>query len=332
MALFGVRIQQIKRSAGRSAVAAAAYRAGERLYDARQDMTHDYSRRGGVECNEIMLPADAPAWVQGISREALWNAVEAGEKRKDAQVARELWITIPRELPNEARIDVVREFVVKAFVSRGMIADIAWHCPNASDGLEQPHAHVMLTMRPLTESGFGKKSRHDWVPDPNGATHADARPVMVESNPESWNTLGYFEQCREVWENTANAALERAGSAARIDRRSLLERGMSRLPEPALRLAWHMKELYGAMRERFGQFQVARHYREVERRAKSAFGKLDSPAVSAAERVRTVSRFHDWFDRQIARLDPAPVPARDAPAPGLSTAPSRSSPTPDMER
>jgi len=321
MALYGLRIQQIKRSAGRSAVAAAAYRSGERLYDERQDMVHDYTRRTGVERTEIMLPSGAPAWVQGITREALWNAVEAGEKRKDAQVARELWVTIPRELSADDRITVMRDFVSKAFVSKGMIADIAWHCPKASDGFSNPHAHIMLTMRPLTETGFGKKSRHDWVPDPEGRTHADGRPVMVESNPESWNTLGYFEKCREEWENTANAALERAGSPERIDRRSFLERGLSRLPEPMLLVAGHMRTLYGAMRERFGQFQMARHYRAVEERANAALTKISTGPDAAMQAMRTAQRFADWIDRQINRLDPERAPPREPPTY-----------TPDMER
>jgi ATP-dependent exoDNAse (exonuclease V) alpha subunit len=336
MALFSMRIQQIKRSAGRSAVAAAAYRAGDRLYDARQDMTHDYSRRSGVELTEIMLPEDAPEWVQGITREALWNAVEATEKRKDSQTARELRIMIPRELPNEERINLVRHYVARAFVSKGMIADIAWHNKQASDGLDQPHAHVMLTMRPLTDTGFGKKSRHDWVPDPEGSVYPDGKPVMVESNPDSWNSTSYYEKCREDWEKLANASLERIGSPERIDRRSLLERGLSRLPEPALRLAWYLKELYGSMKERFGQFQMARHYRAVESRAKAAFNKMgvDPPGAAAGNAAQTTERYFAWFDRQLARLEPSPSAALSHSEREVSRTlqQSQTPPTPDLER
>ncbi|MFZ5746909.1 MAG: MobQ family relaxase [Pseudomonadota bacterium] len=300
MALFSMRIQQIKRSQGRSVIAAAAYRAGEKLFDARQGMTHDYSRRSGVEHTEILLPTDAPDWIRGLDREELWNQVDAAEKRKDAQTARELRIMIPRELDPPERIRVVREFVQRCFVDKGMVADVCWHNKTASDGREQPHAHVMLTMRHLTPEGFGLKSRHDWVPDPSGRTHPDGRPVMIESNAESWNSAAYYERCREDWEKTANRALERAGSSQRIDRRSLLERGIARMPEPALRLAWYMRDLYGVMRQRFGQFQVARHYRAVETRAKEAFRAAgnNSPA-------RVAERYFAWFDRQLARLAPA---------------------------
>jgi ATP-dependent exoDNAse (exonuclease V) alpha subunit len=319
MAIFSIRMQVIKRSGGRSSVAAAAYRSGEKLHDDRQGITHDYRNRGGVEHTEILLPENAPAWAQGIDRETLWNTVEAGEKRKDSQTARELRIMIPRELDPQQRIDVVRAFILKSFVSHGMVADICWHNKIASDGQEQPHAHVMLTMRPLVAEGFGNKVRHDWVADPEGRTHPDGRPVMVVSNTQSWNCPDYYERCREDWENTANTALARAGSAERIDRRSLLERGLSRLPEPALRLAFYLNDLRGVLKERFGQWQFAQHYRAVEQRAKNAFGKLDPGSGEAA---RTTERFFGWFERQLDRLDPARAPAHDI----------SSTQAPDLER
>ncbi len=315
MALYSMRVTQIKRSANQSPVAAAAYRSGEKLRDDRQDITHDYTRKGGVVHKEIMLPDNAPAWARKLDREALWNMADRRERRKDSQTAREVRIMIPRELDPAARISLVRDFVQKNFVDLGMIADVCWHNKTASDGLDQPHAHVMLTMRPLTEEGFGNKVRHDWVPDPTGRTHADGRTVMVESNPDSWNSIAYYDRVRESWEVTANAALERAGSAERIDRRSYLERGLSRLPEPALRLAFHLRELRGVMQERFGQFQYARFYRGVEERAKEALGRFEQ-APFAVEAAQTFQRFHDWFDRQIERLAPArEEPQREPPAP-----------------
>lgn len=321
MALFSMRVQAIQRSAGKSVVAAAAYRAGERLHDARQGVTHDYTRKGGVVHKELIVPEKAPAWAKRLDRESLWNMVDARERRKDSQTARELRIMIPRELDPQERISVVRDFVHRSFVSKGMIADVCWHDKIASDGQSQPHAHVMLTMRPLDADGFGNKSRHDMVPDPSGRTHPDGRAVLVESNPDSWNSAAYYERCREEWEKTANDALMRAGSDQRIDRRSYLERGLSRLPEPALRLAYHLNELRGVMQERFGQWQYARFYRAVEDRAKDAFSQFEQSPF-ALEAARTFERFHDWFDRQIERL----APARDVPAPDLPP------PTPELER
>lgn len=327
MAVFSWSMQIIGRSAGRSVVAAAAYRAGERLYDERSGQTHDYSRRSGVEHSEILFPKDSPGWALGLDREGLWNAVEAAEKRKDAQTARELRIMIPRELPQDDRITVVRDYLRHSFVDRGMVADVSWHNKTASDGKEQPHAHVLLTLRPLAASGFGPKSRHDMVPDPSGRTHPDGKPVLIESNRDSWNSAKYFERCREHWEVAANAALEKAGSAERIDRRSLLARGLARMPEPALRLAHYLTDLYGCMRDRFGQFQMAKHYRSVEQAAKSAFRTADfaaaSPATAANSPKRTVrdavtpqpgeashlsARFTAWYERQLERLQPAAPP------------------------
>lgn len=315
MAIFSMRMQVIKRSAGRSSVAAAAYRSGEKLHDERQDITHDYRNRGGVEHSEILLPENAPAWVQGIDRQTLWNAVEAGEKRKDSQTARELRLTLPREIPADQRIALVRDYVLRNFVSKGMIADVCWHNKVASDGLEQPHAHVMLTMRPAVEpGGWGQKVRHDWVACPQGRTHDDGRPIMIESNSQSWNSAEYYERCREDWENTANAALARVGSDQRIDRRSLLERGILRLPEPALRLAHYLSDLRGSLKERFGQFQMAKHYQAVESRAKAAFARMEESPTRAGDTARNFQRFYDWFDRQLDRLAPAPNgPEREPP-------------------
>jgi MobA/MobL family len=151
---------------------------------------------------------------------------------------------------------------------------------------------------------------------------------MVVSNKDSWNSPDYFEHCREDWENIANAALEMAGSAERIDRRSLLERGLSRLPEPALRMAWYLHDLYGVMKERFGQFQMARHYRAVEQAAKDAFRRMDPSPAAAGDNQHTAERFFGWFDRQIDRLAPAPAPDGHAHQQQQSQPP----PTPDLER
>lgn len=317
-----MRVQVIKRSAGRSVVAAAAYRSGTKLHDQRQGMTHDYRNKPGVEHSELIVPHDAPDWVQGISREDFWNAVDASEKRKDAQTARELYVSIPRELSPEERVRVVRDFVMDCFVSRGMVADVCWHLTTASDGGENPHTHIMLTMRPLTAGGFGHKVRHDYIFDPDGRTHPDGRIMLVESNSQSWNSAAYYETCRMRWEQLANDSLQRTGSSERIDRRSLLERGIDRLAEPMLGAAYHMKELYGRMKVRFGQYLAAKHAREVERRAKTALDRLD--VISPAEAARTVERFRAWFDRQ---LDHLPV-SRDGPTPELATL----TPSPDRER
>lgn len=200
MAVYRCEVKAISRGAGRSCVAAAAYRAAGCLEDERQGMTHDYSRKAHVEHSEIVSPADAPDWVTDRGR--LWNAADASEKRKDAITAREVLLTLPRELSTEQNAALVRGFC-QQFTERGIVADIAIHAPDGLPDPEtgevqrQPHAHVMLTDRPLTREGWAK---------------AKDRTL---SRPEG------IEALRESWADHANRALERAGMDQRVDHRSL---------------------------------------------------------------------------------------------------------------
>ncbi len=157
MAIYHFSAKVISRGSGSSALAAAAYRSASRLYDQRLDRHHDFSNKAGVIHSEVMLADGAPdAW---SDREQLWNDVEAAEKRKDAQLAREIEFAIPRELSKEDGIALAREFVRDEFVDRGMVADLNVHWDIGADGLAKPHAHVMLTTRTVTKDGFGQKNR-----------------------------------------------------------------------------------------------------------------------------------------------------------------------------
>ena len=141
MAIYHFSGTIISRSQGRSAVACAAYRSAERLVDERHKKTHDYTHKQDVAFTEILLPENAPSSM--LNREKLWNMVEAIEKRKDAQLAREFNFALPCELTLEQNIVLARGFVKKAFVSQGMIADLCIHNDKTGDGQFQPHAHVM---------------------------------------------------------------------------------------------------------------------------------------------------------------------------------------------
>ena len=203
MAIYHLSAKVISRSVGQSAVAAAAYRSASVLTDERTGRTCDYTRKERVDHTEIMAPEHTPAWMR--DRGQLWNAVEKAEKRKDAQLAREVEVSLPRELNREQQIELVREFVLAEFVERGMIADVAIHAPPAKDGEEQPHAHILLTQRVLTAEGFGGKER-------------------------AWNDKEMLGGWRERWAAKANAALENAGRSERIDHRSLRDQGIDREP------------------------------------------------------------------------------------------------------
>ena len=161
MALYHLTVNQIRRSAGQSAIASAAYRAGERLYSDYYGEYSDYTRKGGVICSEILLPPHAPPEYQ--DRATLWNAVEQVEKHKKAQLAYSFDIALQNELSMEENIALAREFVQRYLVGRGMIADLAVHAPNKEDGgIPNPHFHVMTTMRPINPDGtWGQKQRRD---------------------------------------------------------------------------------------------------------------------------------------------------------------------------
>ena len=204
MAIFHFSAKVIGRSSGRSAVAAAAYRAGERLHDERIDRTHDFTNKAGVLHSEMMLPKDAQEAF--ADRATLWNAVEAAEKRKDAQLAREVEVALPRELSKKDNIRLAREFVKAQFVEKGMIADLNVHWDIGEDGKAKPHAHVMLTMREVTKDGFGAKVR-------------------------DWNKTALIEQWRERWADHVNRALAERDIDARIDHRSLEAQGIALEPQ-----------------------------------------------------------------------------------------------------
>jgi ATP-dependent exoDNAse (exonuclease V) alpha subunit len=201
-------VKVVARSAGRSVTAAAAYRAGECIEDRRTGLVFDYTRKGGVVLTEILAPAGAPAWVQ--DRSELWNRVEEGEKRKDSQLAREIEIALPRELSPDQRAELARNFVLERFVSAGMVADMCIHEGRASDGVVQPHAHVLLTMRLLKGEGFGPKER-TWNPEFKNTK--GERGFVVDTSP--------LVGVREAWAEHVNRELERIGSAERVDHRSL---------------------------------------------------------------------------------------------------------------
>ena len=204
MAIYHLHVKVIGRKSGSSAVASAAYRSGSRLRDERIDRSHDFSGKRGVIHSEVMLPENAPeAW---SDRERLWNDVEAFEVRKDAQLAREVEFALPREMTQAQAIELARDFVRSEFVDRGMIADLNVHWDVAEDGLPKPHAHVMLTMRAVGESGFGRKVRE-------------------------WNRTEMVERGRERWAELANERLAELDIDARIDHRSLEAQGIALEPQ-----------------------------------------------------------------------------------------------------
>lgn len=237
MAIFHLSVKVISRAAGRSAVAAAAYRSADRLHDERLDRAHDFTNKSGVVHSEVLLPANA----EGLAsdRGQLWNLIEAVEKRKDAQLAREVEFAIPREMNQQQGIELARDFVAREFVERGMIADLNVHWDIGADGLAKPHAHVMLTMREIVtdkdgEAGFGAKVR-------------------------DWNRTELVDQWRERWADHVNARLAELDIDARIDHRSLDAQGIGLEPQDKIGPAASRMEGRGLEAERIEQ------HREIAR-------------------------------------------------------------------
>lgn len=235
MADYRYSAQIIGRSSGRSAVAAAAYRAGISMADERTGLVHDFSRRHGIAHTEIMAPDNAPDWM--TERARLWNAVELAEKRKDSQLAREVQLSLPHELTDAQRLELVRGFVKEQFVSRGMIADFAIHAPGKEGDDRNHHAHVMLTMRELTGEGFGKKER----------TTADEKKAALEKE-------------REAWADHVNRSLERHQHKDRVDHRSYKRQGVDR---EATR---HMGPDARQIEQRGGASRIGDENRAIEQR------------------------------------------------------------------
>ncbi|WP_413989797.1 Ti-type conjugative transfer relaxase TraA [Labrys okinawensis] len=208
MAIYHLHVKVIGRKSGSSAVASAAYRSASRLRDERLDRSYDFSAKRGVVHSEVMLPENAPAaW---SDRERLWNDVEAFEIRKDAQLAREVEFSLPRELSQAQGIELARDFVQAEFVDQGTIADLNVHWDFSEDGMPKPHAHVMLTMRSVEVNGdehtFGPKVR-------------------------DWNRTEMVEHWRERWAELANQRLAELDIDARIDHRSLEAQGIGLEPQ-----------------------------------------------------------------------------------------------------
>jgi hypothetical protein len=336
--------------ATRSILAVAAYRSGERLYDNRIGRSFQYDR-DDISHTEIMAPEGAAAWV--FNRAQLWNAVERAECNKDgtarpnAQLAREFEISIPVELSPEARVGLVRSFVKEHVVGLGMVADVAIHCPKAANGHDQPHAHVLCTMRELDPSratGFAKAKNRTWneipeiVPDLNEArkvvndlvsAQEKGREVPLEqleaakANLEIWEARRRINLWRAAWSEMANAALERAGEEARIDHRTLaaqkeeaLAKGnyaraaaLDREPQKPIGLARRIVEkAYNHVRDRLTHW-IGLKRREALYQEFEAYQNRD-PSMFA-DWVSRITDMAEEFASRFRRTPPPPIPEVD---------------------
>lgn len=230
MAIYHLCAQIITRGAGRSSVAAAAYRHRTAMYEEWSGTDHRYEVRGEVAHAELALPDDAPAWLRALvdgrtpdrASEALWNRVEEAETRRDGALAREVNIALPLELTRDEQVALAREFVRETFTSRGQVADWVLH-----DKPGNPHIHVMLTLRPLTEDGFGAKM----VKVRDAVTGEQARTAKGKLAYAKWaGDKADLLAWRAAWAEVANRHLARIGHDVQIDHRSNTDRGIRLTP------------------------------------------------------------------------------------------------------
>lgn len=222
---FDVKI--IQRSKRQSAVASAAYQSGERLFSEYDQKQKYYSHKSEIVHTEIMLPPHAPP--EYADRNTLWNAAEAIEKQWNSQLARRFVLAIPRELPRSQYADLIRDYCREFFVSKGMIADFAIH--DKGDG--NPHAHILLTMRAMDETGkWLPKSRKVYDLDENGERIrlASGRWKSHKEDTVDWNDRKYCEIWRHEWEVIQNRYLEANDRPERVDLRSYARQGLDIVP------------------------------------------------------------------------------------------------------
>ena len=271
IAIYHCNISIVSRGKGKSAVAAAAYRSGEKLTNEWDGMTHDYTRKGGVVHTEIMLPPHAPPSFS--DRSTLWNSVELYEKAGNAQLAREIDAALPIELSREEQIRLVREYCSSQFVSRGMCVDFAIHDTDSGN----PHCHIMLTMRPFDERGaWAAKSKKEYDLDENGERIRlpSGRYKTHKIDLTGWNDKDNTLLWRRAWADYTNDFLERNGSPERIDHRSNAERGIDEIPTVHMGVAACQMEKKGIATEKGELNRSIQKTNRLIREIRAQIGKL----------------------------------------------------------
>ena len=271
IAIYHWNIGIVSRGKGKSAVAAAAYRSGEKLTNEWDGMTHDYTRKGGVVHTEILLPPHAPPSFS--DRSTLWNSVELYEKAGNAQLAREIDAALPIELSREEQIRLVRGYCSSQFVSRGMCVDFAIHDTDKGN----PHCHIMLTMRPLDERGaWAAKSKKEYDLDENGERIRlpSGRYKTHKVDLTGWNNKDNTLLWRKAWADFTNDFLERNGSPERIDHRSNAERGIDEIPTVHMGVAACQMEKKGIATEKGELNRSIQKTNRLIREIRAQIGKL----------------------------------------------------------
>jgi hypothetical protein len=299
MAIFRLEIKPVARSSGRTATAAAAYRAGERIRDERTGALYNHSKRDDVLHKEIFLPSrlDRPGarmeWAH--DRSALWNAAEKAEQRSDSRVAREYLVSLPPELSAEQRLTLARAFSREIADRYSVAVDLAMHAPRPEGDPRNFHAHLLATTREVTPEGLGPKTGLDM--DVRVRNELGALPFRQE-----------FKALRARWAELTNEALREANIEARVDHRSLEVQGIDREPRPYLPWAAVAAERRGEHDEIAERIRVRHRQRFIERRQEKQRNTQAERGEKSPDRPRT-----DAPPADKARENPGPQPETAVP-------------------
>jgi len=275
MALYRLEAKVFSREKrGRSVIAAAAYRNGSKIRDERYDKIHDYTRRSkGVIESVILRPENSPEWT--AKPDTLWNTVELGEKRKDAQLAREYILAVPPELNAKEQFELAAGWAQSELVNKGMIAEVSLHHSKTGNN---PHVHILCTMRRLDGDHFSTKKATDW------------------------NDVKLLVEQRQSWAGFVNTALEKAGRPERVDHRSLADRGIDRIPEPKIGVAATAMNRRGEDSERFKLWRWVKNLNEIMpwKRAIERDGEVHQQGMGKT-----------WWERSLVMVSEARETVRD---------------------
>jgi len=244
MADYHLSTKIITRSKGQSVCASASYRSGEKISDKRTGLTHDYTKKTGVYLTKVLLPDGAPdRW---RNRSILWNEVEEKESRKDAQLAREIEVSLPVELTNKQNENLIDSFIKKELLIKGMVVDLALH----KMATNNPHAHLLCSMRTIKNGAFSGKNR-------------------------GLNSKDFLNHLRESWANIQNEYLSKHGHDIRVDHRSYEDQGIDK------KVSHHRGPFHQKMveeHERIKQ-QIKNEVREIDEDIKSQKQTKKGPSL-----------------------------------------------------
>ena len=308
MAIYHLSAQVFSRGYGHSAVHAAAYRARADLTDERTGLRHDYSRKADELLFEgIYAPKDAPEWAR--DRAQLWNHVEAFEKHRRAELAREFVIALPHELTLEQGRYAIQDFVRDNFTRKGLIADVTIHAPGREGDDRNIHAHIMVVMRKLDGSEFIRtKERYDTFSEKDAAKKAD------------------LEGLRESWARIGNRHLERHGFEPTLDHRTLEAQGIEREPTvhmgksaTAIERDGKPSELGGVNRE----IAAENERRVIDLAAERAMREARAAARGQVDDIRPATASRDFSGAASSAAESAQKATEAREAPAAASAPER---------